>query len=423
MASVFVTGASGFIGRHVVRALHDAQHDVSCGVRDPASLAGCRAIAVDFMCDWAVSDWLPRLANVDVVVNAVGILRESPRATFEALHVAAPRALFEACVQGGVRKVVQISALGADEGAASRYHLSKKRADDFLATLPLQWVVVQPSLVYGEGGASARLFTTLAALPVIPVPGGGWQRVQPAHIADLTDLVVRVVDSDRFDRTRIAAVGPQELAFREFLAALRRGMRLSAAHFLPVPMALVRAGAAIAEHVPRFTFDREALDMLERGNVASPAAIENVLQKSPRPVDTFISPQQARTTATAARLAWLLPLLRVSVALVWIVTGIVSLGVYPVAESYALLARVGLTGAAAAVALYGAALLDLAFGVGALALRRRRWLWRAQIALILGYTIIITVWLPEFWLHPYGPVLKNLPLLAAILLLHELEDV
>jgi hypothetical protein len=93
-----------------------------------------------------------------------------------------------------------------------------------------------------------------------------------------------------------------------------------------------------------------------------------------------------------------------------------------VEESYALLARVGITGIAAAVALYGAALLDVLFGFAMLILRRRRLLYQAQLAVILGYTIIITVWLPEFWAHPYGPVLKNLPIIAAIIFLHEMEE-
>jgi hypothetical protein len=109
------------------------------------------------------------------------------------------------------------------------------------------------------------------------------------------------------------------------------------------------------------------------------------------------------------------------VALVWIVTGLLSFGIYPPAESYALLARVGVTGAAAASLLYAAAALDLALGLAVFALRRRCWLWRLQIAVILVYTAIISLALPEYWLHPFGPVLKNLPLVALIAALHELE--
>jgi hypothetical protein len=127
------------------------------------------------------------------------------------------------------------------------------------------------------------------------------------------------------------------------------------------------------------------------------------------------------SVADWARLNWLLPLMRFAVATVWIVTGILSLGIYPVDASYALLARVGLAGWAATVALYGAALLDLVLGIATLVLRRRIGLWRLQMAIIVGYTLIITFALPEFWLHPFGPVLKNVPLLAAIVLLHALE--
>ena len=113
-------------------------------------------------------------------------------------------------------------------------------------------------------------------------------------------------------------------------------------------------------------------------------------------------------------------LLRLSIAIVWIVTAALSAGIYPVEESLALLARVGLTGAAAPAALYAAATLDLAIGVATLIVRRR-WIWTFQLAVILGYTVVITAFLPEQWLHPFGPVLKNLPLLAAILILRDGE--
>jgi len=118
-------------------------------------------------------------------------------------------------------------------------------------------------------------------------------------------------------------------------------------------------------------------------------------------------------------LNWGMPALRYSLAVVWIWTGIVSLWLYPVEMSYALLAQTGLTGERASLALYGAGALDLVLGIATLALARRfrPQLWLAQFVLISIYTLIISVQLPEFWLHPYGPVLKNLPMLAALLVL------
>ena len=127
---------------------------------------------------------------------------------------------------------------------------------------------------------------------------------------------------------------------------------------------------------------------------------------------------------TSARLGWLLPILRASVALVFIVTGIVSFGVYPLTSSVELVVRTGAPASVAPWLVYAGAALDIALGVLVFVLpgRARRSLWRAQAALILAYSAIITWRLPEFWLHPYGPMLKNLPLLAAIWLLHEMED-
>lgn len=132
-----------------------------------------------------------------------------------------------------------------------------------------------------------------------------------------------------------------------------------------------------------------------------------------------MSAKDSRALLTRARLDWLLPVLRVSVAIVWIGSGVVSLGLYPVEHSLALLARVGLSHT---LILYAAAALDIAIGVAIFALKRRKWLWRLQIALIAGYSAVVAVWLPELWLHPFGPLLKNLPMLAAILVLHELEE-
>jgi uncharacterized protein YbjT (DUF2867 family) len=418
---VFVAGAGGFIGRRVAAALSQAGHHVIAGARSAPAGASGEWMPIDFTHDHDVSDWIPRLLGVHVVVNAVGILRERGTQTFVALHEAAPRAMFAACVAAGVQKVIQLSALGADTQAASRYHLSKRRADEFLASLPVAWVIVQPSLVFGEGGASARLFTAMASLPVILLPGSGEQVVQPIHVDDLCAALVRIAECSEMSHSYLPAVGARPVTIKQMLAALRAGLRLPPAPFFGIPMSLVRTAAAAASRVPSLPMDREAIGMLERGNTAAADAITQLLGRPPKPIEQFIAPNDAPRIATDAKLRWLLPVLRASVGLVWIITAIVSLGLYPIVESYALLERFGVPVAVAPFALYGAAALDLALGIGVFVLRKRRGLWRAQIALILIYSLMIAWRLPEFWLHPFGPLTKNLPMLAAILLLYELE--
>jgi uncharacterized protein YbjT (DUF2867 family) len=418
---ILVLGANGFIGQHLVNRLSAAGHDVVRGVHGHGAQAEPDQVHVDFTRDHAVQDWVPRLSGCDVVVNLVGIIRETGTRTFLALHELAPRALYVACVEAGVQRIVHFSALGADDEARSHYHLSKRRADAFLQTLPLAWTIVQPSLVFGAGGTSARLFSMLAALPIIPLIGRGGQRVQPVHVDDLCEAVVSVIGCGMFIRRRLMAVGPRAVTFRRMIEALRKQLGLPATRFVPVPVGLVRRIARTASRFDLTDFDAETVDMLERGNEGSAKAMESVLGRSPRAVEQFITRPEARYFATAAKTAWLMPLLRIAIAFLWIVTGVLSFGLYPVEESYALLDRVGVSGMIAPVVLYGAATLDLLLGIGVLALRRREWLWRAQMVLIAAYSAIIAFALPEFWLHPFAPLLKNIPLLAAIYVLHELE--
>lgn len=405
-----IVGGSGFIGRRLADSLRAAGHTVIATTRRE----------VDFTRDLDPTDWLPKLAGIDAVINAIGILREHGAQTFEHVHERAPQALFSACATAGVRRVIQISALGAEHGTTG-YFRSKGQADEYLMQLPLDWTIVQPSLVFGVGGTSARLFTMMASLPIVPLPGSGRQRVQPIHIDDLVLAIGAIVQRDDFSRRRASLVGPEALTLRDFLARLRHGLGMPPARFLPIPMSFVRAAAMVAQFIPRSLLDRDSLVMLEAGNIADPADTSELLSRPPRPVEEFVARDERQLVAEHAQLQWLLPVLRWSIALVWIWTGIVSLGLYPRAASLTLLARTGITGTLAEIALYGAAALDLALGAATLLMRRRRWLWLAQFALIFAYTIIITVKLPEFWLHPYGPILKNLPLLACIALLYRLE--
>jgi uncharacterized protein YbjT (DUF2867 family) len=411
---ILLTGGSGFIGVKLHRALEAAGHTVLITSR---SATGPRIVRADFTHDVEPGHWLPRLQGIEVVINAVGIIRETPGQCFDVIHSRAPRALFEACAQRSVR-VIQLSALGV-ESASTPYFASKLRADDHLAALPIDWTIVRPSLVFGSGGTSARLFATLASLPVVVLPGRGEQRIQPIHSDDLVAAILQLLTTTAPRRQIVPLVGPRALSLREFLAELRAAMGLAAPRFINLPLAWMRAAARVCELTGVGLLTRDTLTMLQQGNVGDPAYTQQLLGRPPRPPQTFIEPHSG--VAALAQLNWLLPLLRISLASMWIWTGVVSLGLYPLAASYRLLARVGTPEWAAPLLLYGAAGLDLAFGAATLWLRPRHWLWLAQMALIIFYTLLISARLPEFWLHPYGPIVKNLPVLAGIYLLYRYE--
>jgi hypothetical protein len=325
---------------------------------------------------------------------------------------------------------VQLSALGADEQADTAYHLSKKAADDYLATLPIRAVIVQPSLVYGADGASARVFKAMASLPFVARLGDAPQLVQPIHVDDVVTAIVTLLRQrlyfEKADAPpgggtvrRIALVGPQALPFVDYLAALRRAMGMNRLRVLPLPGGVARLLARAGGWLPGALLDPDALRMLDRGNAADPGPTLRLLGRPARAIASFVVDPGAERAR--AKLDWLLPVLRLAIAAVWIATAIVSAFLYPAADSYELLARTGIPEHLRPLMLYGAALFDLLLGSSTLFLRRRRWLWRMQLALIGFYTIVIAFRLPEFLIHPYGPLTKNLPMLAAIWLLYELE--
>lgn len=417
---VLVVGSTGFIGSHLAAALSAAGHEVRCASRAATPVAGCtEQRAVDYTRPTAAA-LREAAAGCQVVINAVGILREHGRQTFAALHDQGPRALFDACVATGVSRIIQISALGATAEAIASYHRSKHEADRHLMTLPLDWAIVQPSLVYGPGGTSAKLFDLLASLPVTPLPTGGEQRVQPVFIDDLVAAVVRLVESPAALRCVLPVVGPTALSLREFLAGLRAALGHGSAPAITIPATFISIAARIGDHLPGALLDTETLGMLERGNVADAKYLSRLLGREPRAVSHFI-PAAARSHREAAALSWLLPLMRLGVAAMWFFAAIVSMGPYPVPDSLALLRSIGAPPAAAPILLVGAIILNLALGILTLWPRRPRWLWTAQIALVLAYTAIITWKLPALWLEPFGPVAKNIPILTLLLLLRQLD--
>lgn len=430
---VVIVGASGFLGRAFAAAFAARGAELLCTARDPE---GARAeagwpqsrsawIAADLMQVPPAAFWVAHLRPGDVVVNAAGVLREPRAGGFDAIHHRAPAQLFDACDAVGAALVIQVSALGAAVDAASAYHRSKGEADAHLRRCRTASVIVQPSLVWGEEGASARLFTALAVLPLLALPGGGRQALQPVHLDDVVDGVLALAEARPARSRTIAFVGPEPVRFADYLADLRRQLGYRhAARVLPLPEPLFRFGARLAGRSRASFLDAETGDMLLRGNAAPADEFAHWLGRAPRSHRGFVAPARAGAARRAAWLAILLPLVRLAVALVWIWTFVVSIGLYPRDQSLALLARVGAEGALATWLLNGAAVFDLALGIGTLALApawRARLLWPLQLALMAFYTAAISWAMPEFWLHPFGPLSKNLPMAAAIGLLWAME--
>jgi uncharacterized protein YbjT (DUF2867 family) len=426
---IFLTGATGFIGGHLLHALSQHGHQVTCLARGDGAerlaamaLPGVRVVAGEFT---RPAEWVAHLAGHDIVVNTVGIIRERPGATFAAVHAEAPVALFEAAVRSGVRKIVQVSALGAEEGAPSRYHRTKGAADAALARLGVPYLVLRPSFVYGSGDRSMALFLALAAQPVTPVPGDGQYRVQPVTVEDVVRALAMAVERGECSEGIVAVGGREALTFDALLDVLARRLgRRHGARKLHVPWSVMGVLAALTDAAGgRGPITGEELGMLRRGNVADNRAFVERFGFEPLAFEAGIA-RRPRTEAELwhARLTHLRVPLRLTVAFIWLATGIISAFVYPEAESRDLMARVGLSGLPATAALYGASYAEIALGLATAFGYRVRLMGAIELALIGVFTALLTFGIPELWIHPFGPLTKNIPLVGATLAMMALED-
>ena len=278
---ILLTGSTGFIGRSLTNALTQAGHTVHGGVSPAHPGAGALQVPMDFARDTRAETWLPRLTGIDAVVNAVGVLRDTPARPMDAVHRDTPIALFDACMQAGVRRVVHISALGIT-GSATRYAQTKLAADNHLLALSangaLQPAILRPSAVYGKGGDSSALFMNLARLPVALFPGPVLDaRVQPVSVYDLAAAVVALLGPAMEQTGVIECTGPAALTMGDFIASLRQQLGHRPAMVLRMPQLLTQISARLGDAVPASPWCSETLALLGSDNVGSPEAFERLL--------------------------------------------------------------------------------------------------------------------------------------------------
>lgn len=423
---ILLTGANGFIGRYLLAGLLSDGHDVVPAVRRPSEtdrlLPSPRSIKVDFNRDTKVGDWLPRLAGIDAVINCAGILQERPGQSIAAIHAVAPIALFKACREAGIKRVIQISAISAEAAAGTAYAATKRAADRYLESTDLDWVVLRPSLVYARGSyGGTALMRALAVLPfAIPVIGDGEQKFQPIHVDDLVATVTAVLRRADISRTIIDPVGPTVLTMRQILIDLRRWLGFAPVRVINVPRSFIRSMALIGD-VAGGTINSTALRQLEHGNTGNLEAFENACGVTPRHWESALLAEPAQSQdRLQAQLYFVRPLLRLALGLLWIGSGIVGL-LQPAGLVQAIGAKFGLGGGLSLAIASTASLMDIIIGSAVVFRWRPGLLAAIQLVAVLAYTSVLSVAQPGLWLDPFGPLLKNVPILAAILLYAGLE--
>lgn len=415
---ILVLGAGGFIGRHVLAELLACGHEPVGVVRRAAGLAeafpGVRFLEFDLATARDPADWAEALDGVEAVVNVAGVLRGPD---MEAVHVGAPAALYRACVAAGVRRVVLVSAISARPEVATDYARTKLRGEAVLRESGPDWTILRPSLVYAEGSyGGTSLLRALAALPWrIPLPGDGRFAFSPIHAEDLARCVRQACEEARFGGATLEPAGPETLSLRDLLTRYRAWLGFGPARFLRVPLPAMRLLARLGDRFGRGPVSSNSLDQLIAGNGGDGAAFAAAAGFAPRSLETALRRQPAQVQDRwHARLFFVAPALRASLLLLWLASGLLGL-LFGSATTRELLAALSLPGALTWPLTLAASLLDFLVAAVLLLDRGGRWATRLQLAVVLGFTLVLGTALPGLWLDPLGPLLKNLPILAAIL--------
>jgi uncharacterized protein YbjT (DUF2867 family) len=424
---VLLTGAAGLIGGAIASRLVGLGYEVVAVSRrrEARCLVATETISLDFR-SAVPADWLGYLADVDAVINCVGVLQGTGSDSPEAAHALGPAVLFEACEAVGVRRVIHFSAIGVDRGAQSSFSASKAAGDADLQARDLDWVILRPSVVLGRPvyGASA-LFRGLATLPLLPrTPDAGL--LQVVQLEDVVETVVRLLADPRPTRMTLELVGPERLSFDEVVAHYRRWYGWAPARLFPMraPLfrLLYRLGDLVAWLGWRPPVRSNARREIERGAVGDPEPWQRA---------TGIVPQRLGEALAAsppsvqdrwfARMFVLKPVVFAAFSAFWIATGLISLG--PGWGQGVDLLRAAGAGAWSAPVIIAGAIADIAIGLGVVIRVFARPALFAALAVSLFYAVAGTLVLPALWIDPLGPLLKIAPIIALNLVaLAILED-
>ncbi|WP_108787507.1 NAD(P)H-binding protein [Erythrobacter sp. Alg231-14] len=422
---IMVLGAGGFIGRHIVSDLLAKGHDVVGVVRSAGNLPDAFP-SVDFdELDLATAtdeaDWCDRLHNVDCVVNAAGILRGRQ---MEAIHVDFPKALNSAASKVGVTQIVLISAISARDNVTTDYSVAKLNGEVALRDTDLDWTILRPSLVYGDGSyGGTSLIRGMAGIPFLtPIPGDGEFPFTPIHVRDLARSVTLICGNEGFSKQVLEPVGPETINLKQLLGRYRAWLGMGRPRFVPVPMPLMRVAGRIGDFVGTGPISTNSLSQLAAGNAGDSVAYAKAIGFTPRRLDDALLARPAQVQDRwHAKLFFLGPAITTILVILWLASAWLGLFHGRVATQE-LAASFGSANHMIAPLQIGASLADIAIAALVLFDQKGRWSTGVQLLFVVGYTVVISAASPQLWLDPMGPLLKNLPIVMLIAVHGAIKD-
>jgi uncharacterized protein YbjT (DUF2867 family) len=286
---VVVVGGTGFIGRHVVRALLDDDHIVTVLGRDPSAvtklplLAGANAARGDVTDPSSLTGTLEGADAVVMVVAFPNYPMELPRKglTFERYEAEGARNLLVEATRAGIRRFLYVSGAGADSSSDKTWYRAKGLAEEAIKASGIDYVIIRPSWIYGPGDKSvSRLVTMVKLCPVVPRLGVRTQRIQPLFVGDFAEAVARAFARDEAWNQTFEIGGPEVMTMDEVIRSIARALGKKRA-VLPIPLPLAKAGTAPLVALPKPPMTPTGVEFAAQDGLVDARAATRVLGVTP----------------------------------------------------------------------------------------------------------------------------------------------
>ena len=283
---VLVTGASGFIGRRVVRRLLHDGHSVRALVRDPERRAMLPDTAETAQGDVLDPGSLVRACEgVDAVAHLAAVIRESGRLTFQRVNYEGTRNVLEAAEAAGVGRFVFASTIGATSDAALPYLSSRWMAEQDVARSTVESVILRFSAGFGEGDELLNVLAAQVRLsPLVPIAGDGKARFQPIHAGDAARCLAEACQRDELGGEPLELGGPDYYTYDEMIDLIAETLGAKVAKLHLPPPAVGLAAAVMETFMPKPPVTREQLKMLGLDNTTAVDSVERTFGFAPRPL-------------------------------------------------------------------------------------------------------------------------------------------
>jgi uncharacterized protein YbjT (DUF2867 family) len=274
-----VLGGSGFVGRYIVSRLAQRGALIAIGCRraeDAKFLRPMGGVGQIATVNVGLGDaelLLAFLAGNEVLVNCVGILRESGRQTFELVHHTGPARLARLAREAGIGRLIHISAIGADSRSSSAYARTKAAGERAVSDAFPTATILRPSVVFGPEDQFFNRFAALAMIsPALPLIGGGDTRFQPVYVGDFADAAVACLDDPATAGRSYELGGPKIYALRELIELLLSEIRRKR-RFINLPFGLAGILARLMAVLPNPPLTPDQVELLRSDNIVNPTAL------------------------------------------------------------------------------------------------------------------------------------------------------